>query len=78
MMQKSLSRLAFKAKSVNAKQQQAVTARMAGMGVGGTASIGAGQDIQAITRPVLVSIFLLARLLRLWCRLLSISPCRCC
>ena len=50
MMQKSLSRLAFKAKSVNAKQQQAVTARMAGMGVGGTASIGAGQDIQAITK----------------------------
>lgn len=50
MMQKSLSRLAFKAKSVNAKQQQAVSARMAGMGVGGTASIGAGQDIQAITK----------------------------
>ena len=50
MMQKSLSRLAFKAKSVNAKQQQAVTARMGGMGVGGTASIGAGQDIQAITK----------------------------
>lgn len=50
MMQKSLSRLAFKAKSVNANQQKAVTARMAGMGVGGTASIGAGQDIQAITK----------------------------
>ena len=35
---------------MNANQQKAVTARMAGMGVGGTASIGAGQDIQAITK----------------------------
>lgn len=50
MMQKSLSRLAFKAKSINARQQEAVQRRMAGMSVGSTANIGAGQDIQAISK----------------------------
>ena len=50
LMEKSLAKLAFKATSVNAKQQQAVMARMPGPGVGGTASIGAGQDIQAINK----------------------------
>lgn len=50
LMEKSLAKLAFKATSVNSRQQQAVTARMAGGGVGGTASIGAGQDIQAINK----------------------------
>lgn len=50
LMEKSLAKLAFKATSVNAKQQQAVMARMPGPGIGGTASIGAGQDIQAINK----------------------------
>lgn len=50
LMEKSLARLAFKATSVNARQQEAVQQRMRGMGVGGTANIGAGQDIQAINK----------------------------
>lgn len=50
LMEKSLAKLAFKATSVNSKQQQAVQQRMAGPGVGGTANIGAGQDIQAINK----------------------------
>lgn len=50
LMEKSLAKLAFKATSVNAKQQQAVLARMPVPGIGGTASIGAGQDIQAINK----------------------------
>lgn len=50
LMEKSLARLAFKATSVNARQQEAVQQRMRGVGVGGTANIGAGQDIQAINK----------------------------
>lgn len=50
LMEKSLARLAFKATSVNSRQQEAVQQRMRGMGVGGTANIGAGQDIQAINK----------------------------
>lgn len=50
LMEKSLARLAFKATSVNSRQQEAVQKRMRGMGVGGTANIGAGQDIQAINK----------------------------
>lgn len=50
LMEKSLAKLAFKATSVNSKQQQAVQQHMAGPGVGGTANIGAGQDIQAINK----------------------------
>lgn len=50
LMEKSLARLAFKATNVNARQQEAVQKRMRGMGVGGTANIGAGQDIQAINK----------------------------
>nr|DAD88346.1 MAG TPA: portal [Siphoviridae sp. ctLfk13] len=50
LMEKSLAKLAFKATSVNSKQQQAVQQRMAGPGVGATANIGAGQDIQAINK----------------------------
>ena len=47
---KALARIAYKAKSVNARQQQAVMTKMVGSGVGATASIGAGQDIQAVSK----------------------------
>lgn len=49
-LEKSLAKLAFKVTSVNSKQQQAVQQHMAGPGVGATANIGAGQDIQAINK----------------------------
>lgn len=50
LMEKSLAKLAFKATGVNSRQQQAVQQRMPEPGIGGTASIGAGQDIQAINK----------------------------
>lgn len=50
LMEKSLAKLAFKATGINSKQQQAVQQRMAVPGVGATANIGAGQDIQAINK----------------------------
>ena len=50
MMMRSLARVAFKTTSVNAKQQQAVQQRMTGMTVGTTASMGLGQDLQAVNK----------------------------
>lgn len=50
LMTKALARIAYKTTSVNARQQQAVTTRMATTGVGATASIGSGQDITAVSK----------------------------
>lgn len=50
LMAKALSRIAYKVSSINAKQQSAVQSRMASSGVGGTASVGMGQDITAVSK----------------------------
>lgn len=50
LMSKALARIAYKATSINAKQKQAVTARAGSSGVGGTAVVGMGQDITAVSK----------------------------
>lgn len=50
-MSKALARVAFKVTSMNAKQQGAVLSQMAGsQGVGGIASLGMGQEFQAVSK----------------------------
>ena len=51
VMAKALSRIAYKVSSVNARQQAAVSGKMSGAGrVGDTAMLGAGQELQAVSK----------------------------
>lgn len=50
LLTKALARIAYKTTSVNARQQKAVSSRMSSSGIGGTASVGAGQDITAVSK----------------------------
>ncbi len=51
IMAKALARIAYKVTSANARQQRAVSSKMSGTaGVGDTASLGFGQDLEAVSK----------------------------